>query len=312
MSSFRMTRALRRRWRTGRRAAAAMEFALVAPFMAAMAGGVYDLCQAVLVYNEVTNAATLIAASASSAAVNEDGSTALSYDQIQQAESGIWADIPELRNGRQAGSVKSVTVSSIDFQPPAACTSGANCNPYGAYVIWSVAYAGGSSGATFADNIRTCVPTGSDSDGSLGELQVPANAGLNASNVTYTLRTAGLTSYQPDPTGPAPVLAVDVVFTYTPLLGVIKTQFTFVASALWPVRTVKPVQSEVARGVTFLPLAQQFTKIYGAYSGGVFTPYAAPTSTTVPTTTPETDAVAGTYCINYYASAPAAYTASST
>jgi hypothetical protein len=254
----------------------------------------------------------LIAASASNAAVNEDGSTALSYDEVQQAESGIWADIPELRTGLQAGQVKSVTLSSVDFQPPQACTSGSNCNPYTAYVIWSVAYTGGPSGASFGSNIRTCSPSGANSDGLGGELQVAANTGLSAATATYTLPTAGLTTYQPDPTGPAPVLVVDVVFSYKPLLGFFKNSFTFVATALWPVRSVKPVGSEVEGSATFLPLAQQFTKIYGASTGSVFTPYAAPTSTTVPTTTAETDAVAADYCINFHANAPYAFTASST
>jgi hypothetical protein len=302
-----------RRWRTDRRSTAALEFALIAPLLLVLSGGVYDLSAAVLIYNEVTTAATVIVASASSAAVKLDGSTALSYDEVQQAESGIWADIPELRRGLQGGVVKSVTVSSIDFQPPASCPTGANCNPYTASVMWSVSYTGGASGASFANNIRTCVPSGADSDGLGGEKQVPASSGLNGSDDSYALPTAGLSSYTPDPTGPAPVLVADVVFSYTPLFSFFKTPFTFVATAIWPVRSVKPVQSEVIYdGNTFLPLAQQFTKIYGVNSGGTFTPYAAPASTTAATSTPETDAVSGSYCINGYATSPYAYTTSST
>jgi hypothetical protein len=308
LSSFRLTTAHCRRWQADHRSAAALEFALVAPLLIMLAGGVYDLCQAVLIYNEVTNAATMIADSASSAAVNLDGSTALSYDEVQLAESGIWSDIPELRNGLQAGQVKSITITSVDFEPPSTCTTGSNCNPYTAYVMWSVSYNGGPSGASFANNIRTCSPTGVNSDGLGGEKQVAASTGLSASTATYTLPVAGLTSYQPDPTGPAPVLVADVVFSYAPLLDFVKTSFTFEATALWPVRSVKPVQ---AQGNS-LPLSQQFTKLYGVVSGTTFTPYAAPAATTVPTSTPETDAVAGTYCINNYQNAPYPYTVSST
>ncbi len=302
-----------RRWRTDRRSTAAMEFAFLAPVLLVMTGGVYDLCAAVLLYNEVTTAATTIVASASNAAVNLDGSTALSYDQVQEAESGIWADIPELRTGLQSGQVKSVTISSISFQAPGTCPSGSNCNPYTAYVMWSVSYTGGAtSGASFANNIRTCSPTGASSDGLGGEKQVAAASGLNGTDFTYTLPTAGLSSYTPDPTGPAPVLVADVVLSYSPLFSFFKNPFTFVATSIWPVRSVKPTQPLVSGGNTTQPLAQQFTQIYGVTSGSAFTPYAAPVSSTTATTTAETDAVAGTYCINAYQQTPYPYTTSST
>jgi len=308
-----MPRFIIRAWRADRRCAAAIEFALIAPLLVVLAGGVYDLCAAVLIYNEVTTAATTIVASASSAAVNLDGSTALSYDQVQQAESGIWADIPSLRTGLQSGTVKSVTISSVSFEPPGTCASGSNCTPYTAYVMWSVSYTGGAaSGGSFANNIRACSPTGGNSDGLGGEKQIAASSGLNASNFTYTLPTAGLSSYTPDPTGPAPVLVVDVVFSYTPILSVVKTNFTFVATSIWPVRRVQPVQPIVNGTRTTQPLAQQFTKIYGVVSGGNFMPYAAPVSATTASTTPETDAVAGTYCINNYQNTPYPFTASAT
>jgi Flp pilus assembly pilin Flp len=302
-----------RRLAAERRSAAAIEFALIAPLMVLLAGGVYDLCQAVLIYNEVTTAATMIVASASNAAVNLDGSTALSYDEVQQAESGIWADLPELREGLQPGTaVKSVTITSIAFEPPSSCPSGSSCNPYTAYVMWSVSYTGASTGASFANNIRTCSPTGGNSDGLGGEKQVPPGGALNAANFTYTLPSANLSSYSPDPTGPAPILVADVVFAYAPVLGVIKTSFTFLSTAIWPVRSVKAVQPVHNGAYTTQPLAQQFTKIYGVVSGATFTPYAAPASTSVASTTPESDAVAGTYCINAYQNSPYPYTTSST
>jgi len=316
MPYFHVMRAsLWRRWRADRRSTAALEFALIAPLLVMLSGGVYDLCAAVLIYNEVTTAATTIVASASSAAaaISIDGSTALSYDQVQQAESGIWADIPGLRTGLQSGQLKSVTVSSISFQPPSACTTGSSCNPYTAYVMWSVSYTGGATtGASFANNIRSCSPTGSNSDGLGGEKQVVASSGLNGSNFTYTLPTAGLSAYTPDPTGPAPVLVADVEFSYTPLFSLFKGPFTFVSTAIWPVRSVKPVQPIVNGGSTVQPLAQQFTKIYGVVSGGTFTAYAAPASAAVNTTMPESDTVTGTYCINNYQNSPYPYTNSAT
>jgi hypothetical protein len=299
---------LSRRRLAERRSNAAIEFALVGPLIMMLGGGVYDLCQAVLIYNEVTNAATTIVDSASSAAVNEDGSTALSYDEVQTAESGIWGDIPELRSGQQPGTVKSVTISSVNFEPPGTCTSGESCNPYTAYVMWSVAYTGGTSGVSFTNNLRPCSPAGAQSDGLGGDVQVQPTAPPNASNFTYELPVAGVTSYSPDPTGPSPVLVANVVFSYTPVLGVVRTSFTFLATALWPVRSVKPAQPVGSSQ----PLTQQFTKIYGVMSGSTFTPYAVPPASSVVTSTPESDAVSGTYCVNPYQNSPYPYTNSST
>jgi len=304
------------RWWPDRRSTASIEFALIAPIMLILAAGVYDLCAAVKLYNEITSTATTIAASASNAAIPKvpspdvaDGSTVLSYDQIQQAESGIWADVPELRSGVQQGAVKSVTVSSVAFEPPTTCPTGANCTPYTAYVVWSVAYTGGGNG-TFAPNIRTCTPPSGNSDGLGGEQQVGANAGLTPSDFTYTLPTAGITSANPDPTGPPPLLVADVEFSYTPLFGFFNHSFTFVATAMWPVRTVKPTQPLVVGSDTILPLAQQFTKIYGSVTGNTFTPYAAPAPGAEEATTKESEP-AGTYCINSYQLNPYPYTTSS-
>jgi len=310
MPGFKLIRQSKwRRWRSDRRSTAALEFALIAPIMVVFAGGVYDLCAAVVLYNEITSTATTIAASATNAAINADESTALSYDEVQQAESGIWADVPELRSGIQQGAVKSVTVSSVSFEPPTTCPSGSSCNPYTAYVVWSVAYTGGGHG-TFAPNIRTCTPPSGNSDGLGGDQQVPGSTGLTPSDFTYTLPTAGITSANPDPTGPPPLLVADVEFSYTPLFGFFNHSFTFVATAMWPVRTVKPTQPLVVGSDTILPLAQQFTKIYGSVTGNTFTPYAAPAPGAEEATTKESEP-AGTYCINSYQLNPYPYTTSS-
>ena len=54
------------------------------------------------------------------------------------------------------------------------------------------------------------------------------------------------------------------------------------------------------------------TKLYGVVSGGIFTPYAVPPASSVVTTTPESDAVSGAYCVNMYQNDPYPYTTSST
>lgn len=157
-----------KRFSKQRRSVAALEFAIVAPLLVVLLFGVYDLSSALITYEEVYSAAHSIAASISGEAVQASGTNALTYTQIQQAESILWAEIPALRSGMQDG-VKSVTVSSIVFEPVnvltssgtaytsyknttnPSCTTGASASPcdYAPVVVWSVAYAGGDSTRTF-------------------------------------------------------------------------------------------------------------------------------------------------------------------
>jgi len=137
-----------------RRSVAALEFALIAPILITIMLGVYDLSQAVLIYNEVETAAHSIASSASTLATTNttDGSTELTYAQIQFAASEMWGDIPSLRADYEDGT-KSVTISSIVFEPTVtpSCT-GANTPPPACFtpvVVWSAAYTGGDSGRAF-------------------------------------------------------------------------------------------------------------------------------------------------------------------
>jgi Flp pilus assembly protein TadG len=153
-----------------------MEFAIVATPLVILMLGVYELCNAAIVYEEVQNAAHSIPASASNLAVQSDtGATALTYQQIQLAASQIWAEIPELRTGLQNGTY-SVTVTSVTFiptlppapaktqatQPSSSCTPSNSpqqlCN-YTPTVVWSVAYTGGASSRAPATVLRSCAGT---------------------------------------------------------------------------------------------------------------------------------------------------------
>ncbi len=137
-------------WRD-RRSVAALEFVLVAPVLVIILFGVYDISQAMICYEEVYGAAHSIAASVTNMSVQPDGSTALTYQQVQQAASEIWGQIPQLRSGYQDGT-KSVTISSIVFQPTNASASCGQNNTTPCYtpvVVWSELYTGGDSGRTF-------------------------------------------------------------------------------------------------------------------------------------------------------------------
>jgi Flp pilus assembly protein TadG len=148
-----MLSALRRaaKFLAGRRALAALEFVLVAPVLVSLLYGVYDISQAMIVYQEVYNSAHSIVASSTNLAVNvSTNATSLTYNQIQEAESEIWGQIPTLRGDYQNGT-KSVTISSVVFEPTfttATCTTGSATTPcYVPVVVWSVAYAGGNAQA---------------------------------------------------------------------------------------------------------------------------------------------------------------------
>ncbi len=215
-----------RRLRADGKSAAAMEFAFIAPVLVIILLGVYEICNAAIVYEQVQNAAHSIPASASNLAAEAGGSlgpqvytgqTALTYNQIQLTASEIWAEIPELRSGFQNGAA-SVTISSISFIPtlpptaPAAQTvkPGSVCNPvkgsvfcsYTPTVIWSVAYTGGSNSRTnFATPvIRSC--TGAPTVGTQKNGTVYYSAGA-----AYVTLAGGLNSEAPPSTNTASATA---------------------------------------------------------------------------------------------------------
>jgi len=283
-----------------RRSAAGMEFALVVTPLVILMLGVYELCNAAIVYEEVQNAAHSIPASASNLAVQSDtGATALTYQQIQLAASEIWAEIPELRTGLQNGAY-SVTVTSVTFiptlppTPPTAQTTkpASACNPsktttctYTPTVIWSVAYTGGASGRTPSTALRSCTgaPTvGTQKNATVYYATTPAYVslpgGLNseapqstntAASTVATWTASDLTSLptwyvaNPDPiwAPPSPILVVDVHLKYTSVLGLfIHAGVDFYGTGFFPVRSVEAATAS-ASGSTALSLSQQFTTI---------------------------------------------------
>jgi Flp pilus assembly protein TadG len=276
-----------------RRAVAALEFVLVAPLLVILLFGVYDLSSALITYEEVYAAAHSMAASISNAAVQADGTNSLTYTEVQQGASLLWAESPTLRSGFQDG-VKSVTISSIVFvNTSATCTPtvntvskgittlGTQCT-YLPVVVWSVAYMGGDSARTFdtpttgdnafskgtwttltgspsaGETLRSCngtakLPAASTIVGSLS--QSLANAG-SSSDMT-NLRTQSLTTPAPsNPAPPSPILVVDVQLNYQPVIGLFLNKgLDLWVNAYWPVRSVKTTLK------TTYPLYEEFTTL---------------------------------------------------
>ena len=222
----------RTRAHLGRRAVAAMEFALIAPIMGIMVIGVFDLSKAGILWEQTWSAARSIAESASTAALQSDGSTSLSLTTAQESLSAIFAEMPWLRAGIATGNAGSGNVpantvsavlSSVSYQPSTTnCTS--SCS-YTAVVEWSKAYSGHNF-ITGTSVLRPCVTL----------TQVAPSAAPALTNVpTLNLKAAlqSNNSNQPDP-----FLVADVTFTYTPFfLRFITGPVTFKATAYWTSRS---------------------------------------------------------------------------
>ncbi len=210
-------------------AVAALEFALVLPVMMLLVIGAVDICKALVLWQQVYNAAHGIPISATIVSVQPDKTTSLTAAQAQQQMSAIYAEMPWVRDGLEVGQ-KSVTMSSVAFVPIAGCQQGTDVNCYTPTVMWTIPYFGGVIGSNdFQPLSRPCGPV----------LQIkpldpapPMVAGV-PSQLLY-LRTKDV--MQPDP-----ILVVDVHYRYTPFLWKFATgSFDFWATGYIAVRSVDP------------------------------------------------------------------------
>lgn len=274
-----------------RRSSVALEFVLVAPLLIIMMFGVYDLSCALIVYQQVYAAAHSIAASVTNLSVQASGSTVLSYDQVQEAASEIWGNIPWLRSGQQDG-LKSITISSISFErisTAANCDTGTN-TCYTPVVVWSEVYTGGDSVRAFqlSSSINSSVtytPVGSfqlgyNANGNTAQTvstiqsTVPLRScsAQNTANVPGSLNQTGPTGGQSSdlsnlrtlllgqiengslPVPPSPIIVVDVHLKFNPVIGLFfPGGMDFWVNGYWPVRSVKTTVGTTAQ------LYQQFT-----------------------------------------------------
>lgn len=196
-----------------RRGVASLEFALIAPVLILLCIGVFDLARAMIVQEQVWNAAHTIPVSASSLAVQPDRTTSLTVAQVQQTLSGIFASMPWLRSGGLTGETY-VVMSSVNFIKVQ--------NAWRPELAWSVAYAGHGL-ANFVQRTRSCNPA-----------PVEVAAVTSAAGSLLSLPVLGIAN-------PAPILVVDVYYQFTPMLfGVASGPFGFWASGYWPIRSAAP------------------------------------------------------------------------
>jgi Flp pilus assembly protein TadG len=305
-----------------------MEFALIAPVLVLLLLGVYEICNAAIVYEEVQNSAHAIPIAASNLATQGNGATELTYQQIQLVASEIWAEIPELENGFEDGA-KYVTISSVTFVKTYPNTPSGNTNPtagqyctpvkgppqvlcqYTPTVVWSVTYTGGDSKRTFLTgtaDFRSCstttptdaanVFTGSGTataklPGALNNNYPPTTslAPVWAVSDLTSLPTAVVANPDPFLAAPSPILVVDVHLHYTPIFGLFinSSGLDFNGTGFYPVRSVQSATTQTTGTVTTTVALTLSQQFTTLYDSA----------------TPIPGAAAGTYCINTSSLLPA-------
>ena len=125
--------------RADRRCVAALEFAFVAPVLALMTVGTFDLARAFVVWQQLNDAAEAITEAAEKLAIPAGGAdTVLNQVQMQAAMSSIYAEIPGLQWGSGTGAFPgafAVTLSSVQYLP--ACEQTEKCPPQAPTTVWS-------------------------------------------------------------------------------------------------------------------------------------------------------------------------------
>ena len=234
-------RASRRRpaLRAARKAVAALEFGIIAPVMALLVIGVFDISKAAILWEQVWAASRAISESAATLAIQPDGSAQLSEPQATQALSLVLAEIPWLREGiatkgetaTNAGKTVSAVLTSVEYEIAAGCTS--KCD-YQATVKWSKAYAFPG----FITSTAILRPCGSGNAGAQFLLQndpaSPKNLATIPTDGVEILPQSGISV-------PDAFLMADVKLTYTPyFFNFVTGPVTFWATSYWPVRSSVP------------------------------------------------------------------------
>ena len=240
-----------------RRSVAAMEFALVAPVIATMTLAVFDLARALIVWQQLSDAAEAVAQAAEKLSISVGtGSTAtqLTAVQMQDAMTTIYAEIPGLGLGNGVGLYPgqfSVTLSSVTFHPICAAAGGTagGCQPQQPYVDWSTYLTeGGKSllqpaagnAAQALTFLRKCYGSGAGGQAPNSPLLVQTS-GSSAGQFLLD-NAADQLNYMADPTKASsgatmtvtPQVVADVRYQFTPYITLFMKSVWLYASATEP------------------------------------------------------------------------------
>jgi Flp pilus assembly protein TadG len=221
-----------------RRAVAVMEFGLLAPVMALLVVGVFDISKVAILWEQVWNASRSIAESASTLAipVSPGGANQLTWQNADVALSATYAEIPWLAAGIATGNYTATgtlqgnpmvaVLSSVDYEPPVNCQS--NCT-YTPTVQWSKAYVHTGFDSS-AGRLRPC-----------GSTLIQQAPGTPVTPQTIDTQTVGSTMATAGITVPDPFFVADVRLTYTPyFFNFLTGPVTLSATSYTPVRISNP------------------------------------------------------------------------
>ena len=217
---------------------AALEFAVVAPIMLLLIWGVYDTARALVAWEETYHVAQAVAQAAEKLSVtanqykNGKPITSLTAQQMQNAMSSIYAEMPWLNLGAGTGTLTgkyAVTLSGVAFLPLCPANSTNTCKAQTPNVLWS-AYLTEGGGQMLQPNAgnpnslyRLCGPLTPvaqfpNNSSQLLDMIDPNMAGLG--NTTVNL---------------IPQVVSDVQYVFTPTFPLLSHfTYTFYASATFP------------------------------------------------------------------------------
>ncbi len=205
---------------------ASLEFAFAAPILLTLTMSGVDAARAFLIWSQVHNAANAIAEAAEKMSVATNSTTGaitaqLTADQIQQAMTVLYAEIPQLNLANGGGLFPDpilAVLSSVSYTP--LCTKATGCGTQTPFVVWSdYLTVGGPS--LYLGFRRPCgtlqsVARWPDNNGNINKMASPVLVGGTAMTLT-------------------PQLVADVVYTFHPFFPMFIGTTQIVATATMPV-----------------------------------------------------------------------------
>jgi len=207
-----------------RRSTAALEFALIAPVLVALLAAVFDIARALIVWEELTNAAQAIVVSAEKLSVTPGSKlTSLTYTQMMTAMTTIYTSIPGLALGTGKGIFPgsySVTLSEVEYYPLCAKPNLSGCAPQTPYTLWTAFM---FDGAAMNNNpaLRPCA--------ALTPVAAFPNTSANYFDMLMPTAETGA-----QPMVMSPHLVADLRYQFTPFFPFFMKSYTFYASAVAP------------------------------------------------------------------------------
>jgi len=157
--------ARRRPFAPASHAVAALEFAILAPVMALLLLGVYNLARLAIIWEQVWSASRSIAESATTLALQTDGSSVLNMQEVNLSLSEVFAQIPwvaaGIANGPYRGTGQNTpntitaVLSSVNYLPEPGCKA-SGC-PYQQTVEWSMSYVPKGFSGFVGSAFRPCI-----------------------------------------------------------------------------------------------------------------------------------------------------------